>query len=405
MKEHPDRSLPLNRRVFEGLKKFPGKDPITNTIQETWTRFAVSLVFFYPTALHHVYKQWHIQLETMVHGRYSTITIILGLYSSPSVAPFCQGPHGGPTSQLTRTGTSLNEVVPHIHDEFLLSNRKSSVSSLHWRHNDHDGVSNHQPHGCLLNRLFRRRSKKKSKLRVTGLGVGNSPWPVNSPHKGPVTRKMFPFDDVIMVVGFLLAWINQVYCDSAFRHQWIHIGSGDVWKSAQPFTYFVEFNWFADFICVIHDRKTLLSTFPCTEQYKRPLCNSVAFLRVVKNMAHKTCTWFSIVLVECHECFGDTLCGDMYKNACFTLKQEHRTIFFSCRSERYSEVGGFFSANLPLKVKPYTCISVISLACAQLGTAFSTFQIKTEKLHNSQRQVHFAPYPLNNQCLKCLNIM
>ena len=70
--------------------------------------------------------------------------------------------------------------------------------TLHWRHNDHDGVSNHQPHDCLLNRLFRRRSKKTSKLRVTGLCVGNSPGPVNSPHKGPVTRKMFPFDDVIM---------------------------------------------------------------------------------------------------------------------------------------------------------------------------------------------------------------
>ena len=27
-------------------------------------------------------------------------------------------------------------------------------------------------------------------------------WPVNSPHKGPVTRKMFPFDDVIMVVSY-----------------------------------------------------------------------------------------------------------------------------------------------------------------------------------------------------------
>ena len=48
-------------------------------------------------------------------------------------------------------------------------------SALHWRHNDHDGVSNHQPHGCLLNRLFRRRSKKTSKFRVTGLCVGNSP--------------------------------------------------------------------------------------------------------------------------------------------------------------------------------------------------------------------------------------
>ena len=72
--------------------------------------------------------------------------------------------------------------------------------ALRWRHNDHDSVSNHQPLGCLLNRLFRRRSKKTSKLRVTGLCVGNSPGPVNSPHKGPVTRKMFPFDDVIMGV-------------------------------------------------------------------------------------------------------------------------------------------------------------------------------------------------------------
>ena len=71
-------------------------------------------------------------------------------------------------------------------------------ASLLWRHNEHDSVSNHQPRGCLLDRLFRRRSKKTSKLRVTGLCVGNSPGPVNSPHKGPVTRKMFPFDDVIM---------------------------------------------------------------------------------------------------------------------------------------------------------------------------------------------------------------
>ena len=70
--------------------------------------------------------------------------------------------------------------------------------SLHWCHNDHDDVSNHLPHRCLLNHLFRHRSKKTSKLRITGLCVGNSPGPVNSPHKGPVTRKMFLFDDVIM---------------------------------------------------------------------------------------------------------------------------------------------------------------------------------------------------------------
>ena len=75
--------------------------------------------------------------------------------------------------------------------------------TLQWRHNDHDSVSNHQPHGCLLNRLFRCRSKKTSKLHVTGLCVGNSPGLVNSPHKGPVTRKMFPFDDVIMTIKII----------------------------------------------------------------------------------------------------------------------------------------------------------------------------------------------------------
>ena len=47
--------------------------------------------------------------------------------------------------------------------------------SWQWCHNGRDSVSNHQPHDCLLNSLFGRRSKKTSKFRVTGLCVGNSP--------------------------------------------------------------------------------------------------------------------------------------------------------------------------------------------------------------------------------------
>ena len=39
----------------------------------------------------------------------------------------------------------------------------------------YSNVSNHQPHNCLLNRLFRHRSKKTPKLRVTGIWEGNSP--------------------------------------------------------------------------------------------------------------------------------------------------------------------------------------------------------------------------------------
>ena len=48
-------------------------------------------------------------------------------------------------------------------------------NSLQWRHNGRDSISNHQPHDCLPNRLFRHRSKKTSKLSVTGLCAGNSP--------------------------------------------------------------------------------------------------------------------------------------------------------------------------------------------------------------------------------------
>ena len=46
---------------------------------------------------------------------------------------------------------------------------------LEWRHNGRNGISNHQPHDCFLNHLFRCRSKKTSKLSVTCLCAGNSP--------------------------------------------------------------------------------------------------------------------------------------------------------------------------------------------------------------------------------------
>ena len=71
-------------------------------------------------------------------------------------------------------------------------------SPLQWRHNERDGVSNHRRLDCLLNSFFRRRSKKISKLRVTSPCERIHWSPVNSPHKGPITRNLFPFDDVIM---------------------------------------------------------------------------------------------------------------------------------------------------------------------------------------------------------------
>ena len=90
-----------------------------------------------------------------------------------------------------------------------------NLISLQQRHNEHDGVSNDQPHDCLLNRLFRRISKKTSKIRVTGLCEGNSP------HKGPVTREMFPFDDVIILFEMFVRVANQQQ-PSLISQEWWH---------------------------------------------------------------------------------------------------------------------------------------------------------------------------------------
>ena len=87
----------------------------------------------------------------------------------------------------------------HMHGPFhLFSHQSRTISPLRWRHNDHDGVSNHQPHGCLLNRLFRRRSKKTSKRSITGLCVGNSPGWVNNREAGDFRRHRAQYDVILM---------------------------------------------------------------------------------------------------------------------------------------------------------------------------------------------------------------
>ena len=70
--------------------------------------------------------------------------------------------------------------------------------SLNWRHDKRDGISNHQPHDCLLNRSGADQRKHQSPASLAFVR-GIHQWAVNSPHNGVVTRKMFPFNDAIMV--------------------------------------------------------------------------------------------------------------------------------------------------------------------------------------------------------------
>ena len=140
--------------------------------------------------------------------------------------------------------------------------------ALQWRHNGRDSVPNHQPRDCLFSRLIRQRSKKTSKLRVSSISILPTLWlvweaflpsrqrctilhycddimsamasqitiqpfiqalikenikdPRHWPlcgeftgdrwiplHKGQVTRKLLPFDDVIMNRSKLLGRIGD----------------------------------------------------------------------------------------------------------------------------------------------------------------------------------------------------
>ena len=70
---------------------------------------------------------------------------------------------------------------------------------LQCRHNDRDGFQITGVSIVYSTVCSDADKKKTSKLHVTGLCERNSPrWLMKSPHKGPVTRKIFPFDDVIM---------------------------------------------------------------------------------------------------------------------------------------------------------------------------------------------------------------
>ena len=94
---------------------------------------------------------------------------------------------------------------------------------LQWRHNGRDVVSNHQPHDCLVNRSFLRRSKKISKLRVTDLCSGNS----------PVTGK-FPVQRANNAWNASIWWRHHIYhqvtalqicIDRPYPSQWHRMAS------------------------------------------------------------------------------------------------------------------------------------------------------------------------------------
>ena len=110
-----------------------------------------------------VYKTFCSGTDQRKHQSSTSLAFIRRIHRWPM-----NSPHNGPVTRkmspcdgVIRGGGRTNKPNNSLVSTCLSSCKKEhKLSSLWWRHNEHDGVSNHQPHSCLLNRLFRRRSKK-----------------------------------------------------------------------------------------------------------------------------------------------------------------------------------------------------------------------------------------------------
>ena len=97
--------------------------------------------------------------------------------------------------------------------------------ALQWHHNEHSGVSNSWPYDCLLNRLFRRRWHKTSKLRVTGLCEGDSPAPAQRASNAEnvsiwwLHHVLFPYTVISTRLVLIISTIKEIKCVLKIRCQ------------------------------------------------------------------------------------------------------------------------------------------------------------------------------------------
>ena len=144
-------------------------------------------------------------------------------------------------SRWVPLGTSLDISNTKVHEWHILqitdTNPKGEglahqnrVNPLQWRHN---GTMASQITSLIIvySTVYSGADQRKHQSSASLAFVrGIHRWPVNSPHKWSVTRKMFPFDDVIVLTCgvymrgdsentlYVVDWHAQVYTDVFHRH-------------------------------------------------------------------------------------------------------------------------------------------------------------------------------------------
>ena len=140
-----------------------------------------------------------------------------------------------------------------------------SSNTLQWRHNKRNGISNHQRLNCLVTHCSGTDQRKHQSPTSLVFVRGIHRWWVASPNNGPVPRKRFPFDDVIMrthqrlwhslATELTWGWVFFFCCPPFFRF------SRDSWTALKLRSERSVFVWLGLFIWEIQQKKTTFASF------------------------------------------------------------------------------------------------------------------------------------------------
>ena len=139
-----------------------------------------------------------------------------------------------------------------------MSDQEIYLIKIYWQLGTTE-LSNHQPHNCLLSRLFRRRSKKTSKLHVTGLCAGNSPVTGEFPAQRASNAEnvsiwwhQYERWQAITWTSYYTIWHHKLqYCDDqVFWHPMVSLGHTElIWTNKPLFLGQIYFTLiFSDFV-------------------------------------------------------------------------------------------------------------------------------------------------------------
>ena len=123
-------------------------------------------------------------------------------------------------TQQKAANVNVNQYFPHKIPAIVPSSITVTSKWVRWRLN----APAHDYYSIVQSGADQRKHQSSASLAFVR---GIHRWQVNSPHKWPVTRKMFPFDDVIMRMYYMAVYINDVQKTTAvYRACTIYV---DVW--------------------------------------------------------------------------------------------------------------------------------------------------------------------------------